>query len=290
LKISDIFVYKTPELLFPRIIHTKDVYQTAIKLNNANDKPNMFMIHPGTGGCESYISLASALANNFSCYGIDSYNLYNENKIDNLNELAQHYLSSIEDIMRKTHQEEYHILGWSLGGQISLEIASILETRGNTKIKIYLLDTFLSDSHIFSLRGDMHAFLEKAKNNYIHDANSRKYDELYIQKALSTIDVEDKLEKQKISSILKHTNILLFKAMLEDTRSSDNFNKKLHEYTSTVPYNNVDKIFKEKYNIKIIKATHAHHGNILDQEELLVSEIIFWNDYFTSEINYEIAI
>jgi thioesterase domain-containing protein len=51
----------------------------------------------------------------------------------------------------ETQQEVYHLLGWSLGGQISLEIACLLEQRGVKKIKIYLLDTMLVVNDSLSL-------------------------------------------------------------------------------------------------------------------------------------------
>ncbi len=40
---------------------------------------------------------------------------------------------------------------------------------------------------------------------------------------------------------------------------------------------NYEKVLMDKSLIKLIKVTQAHHGNILDQEKLLVSEIISWN-------------
>ncbi len=66
--------------------------------------------------------------------GIDSYNLYHESKISNLHQLATYYLTYIDEIMQKTNQTEYHLLVWSLGGRIALEIAAILENNGITKI------------------------------------------------------------------------------------------------------------------------------------------------------------
>ena len=271
LKISDIFVYKNIELLLPRIVQTKDSYQTIVKLNNSYAKANMFMIHPGAGGCEVYTSLADALVDNFSCYGIDSYNLYNENKIDNLNELAKYYLSHIDEVMLNTHQEVYHLLGWSLGGQISLEIACILEQRGRIKIKVYLLDSILMDDYLLSLTNKVN--VEKLKNEYRDYAISQGYNKSYIQKAISNLDVELSLNKQKTSLILTNTQVLLFKAMLEDTRFKMDNSKENYEYLSTLKYNNIDSIIENKSKIKLIEINDAHHGNILDQKELLVSKI-----------------
>ncbi|NDA90304.1 MAG: hypothetical protein EBY20_05295 [Alphaproteobacteria bacterium] len=245
LKVSDIFVYRNIELLSSRIIQTKDGYQPIVKLNNIYKKPYMFMIHPGAAGCEVYTSLANKLANHFNCYGVDSYNLYHEKKIDNLNELAKYYLSYINEIMINAHNQVYHLFSWSLGGQISLEIAYI--------------------------------DIEEIKNEYKNYAISEGIDKSYITKIMTNIDIDDKIEKHKISSTLNNTHVLLFKAMLEDTRFKANNFKKVHEYSSTLEYNNIDKILKNKSNIKLIKVNKADHGNILDQEELIVSEIISWS-------------
>lgn len=265
LKVSDIFAYKTIELLIPRILQTKDTYQTIIKLNNTYDKPNMFMVHPAIGGCEVYASLATILADNFSCYGVDPYNLYNEIKIDNLNELAEYYLSYIDKIMAETHQKVYHLLGWSMGGQISLEMASILERKGHKKIKVYLLDSILLDED-FAYLDKLDITIEELKNRFTDYAILNGYDQSYIEKSLSNMDVEKALVKQKISSMLTNTKVLLFKAMV-DRHCEDK-------------YNYVGKILKNKSNIKLIKANNAHHGNILEQEELLFSGIM----EFTTEL------
>ena len=51
LRLADIFVYKDIELLISKINQTKETYIPIIKLNNTYNKPNMFMVHPGAGGC-----------------------------------------------------------------------------------------------------------------------------------------------------------------------------------------------------------------------------------------------
>ena len=62
--------------------------------------------------------------------------------------MSNYYLSYIENIMVKTKQSEFHILGWSLGGHIALKIAELLEKRNFDHINIYLLDTVLPDSFL----------------------------------------------------------------------------------------------------------------------------------------------
>jgi amino acid adenylation domain-containing protein len=262
LKVSDIFVYKNIELLLLRMLQTKDTYQTVVKLNNTDKMPNMFMIHPGIGGCEVYISLANKLNKSYSCYGIDSYNLYHFNKIDNMNELAKYYLSYIDKIMVETQQSTYHLLGWSIGGQIAMEMAYVLEQRGITNIKIYLLDAVIYDENLYPA---LDIDVEKTKSQFMEEAASQGYDPVYIEKSISNIDIETKLVKQKIPTRLTNTKALFFKAMLGDTKYKQD------------EYHNIDKFFIRKSDIKLIKVEDAHHGNILDLEELLISEIASFN-------------
>ena len=274
LKVSDIFVYKDIESISYRIIQTRFDYQAIVKLNSSYDKPNMFMIHPGEGGCEYYTPLADALRMDFSCYGVDSYNLYNEIKIDQLHELAKYYLAHIDRVMKNTNQETYYLLGWCLGGMIALEIASILEKRGSYKINVYLLDTVLHDEYLSNTikEIDMAKIIE-TKNHYRNYLISQQYEEQYIEKMMSIIDIEVNLTSQQISSTLTNTKIILFKAMLEDTTFITENSKKFYEHVYNLKYNNVDKILEKEAKIQLVKLSETHHGNILLQEQVLVSRI-----------------
>lgn len=90
------------------------------------------------------------------------------------------------------------------------------------------------------------------------------------------MNIESNLSKQKISSILTNTQIWLFKANLKDPSEvfkTDN-SKKVFEYLSMLKYNDVDNVIENKHNIELIQINNAHHRNIIDQEEILVSKII----------------
>jgi amino acid adenylation domain-containing protein len=274
IKVSDIFVYKNIESLSTRIAQTKSDYQTVVKLNNTFDKTNIFMIHPGGGGCEQYTLLASSLVNDFSCYGIDPYNIYNKNKIDNLYELSEYYLSHIDEIMLKTNQKEYYLFGWSFGGKIALEIACILEKRGCTKIKVYLLDSFINDDYTISLMGNID--LEKRKSLYRNYLTLLGYENPYIERAILNYDIEYRMtHKQKVSSILKNTEIFLFKATLRHVNNEITTEEitKYQEYMITLEFNNIDKIHMNLNNIRLIKV-NAYHENMLELRELIASKII----------------
>ena len=273
LKIIDIFINRSVELISSKLIQTKVHYQAIIKLNTSNNNPNMFMIHPGQAGCEVYTSLASMLNNHFSCYGVDSYNLYHENKIDNLNELAKFYLSQIDTVMTKTGQKTYHLLGWSLGGRFALEIAKLLEQMNSTvQIKVYLLDTLLFDEHLLVLRKSI-SFI-KIINQYRDSKRSEGYENSYIEKVVSNMHIENKFLEQQINFTLINTQVLLFKPELSSKDEGYAELKKINEYAIKLPYNNIDKFIKDIASIRVIKVNNVHHWNILNSEQIIATEIL----------------
>jgi amino acid adenylation domain-containing protein len=283
LKVSDVFIHPSIELLIPRIIQTRNSYQTIVKLNKTTTKPNLFMIHPGTSGVEVYTSLANKLKTNFSCYGLDSYNLYNENKIPILRELANYYLSNIEKIMQETGQENYYLLGWSLGGLIALEIASLLEERKVKNIKLFILDTFINDDNLQKIMDSMDHC--KLKSEFEKGLMENNYDQSYIHKILSCIDVEHELSQQVISSTLNTTEIYLFKALLRSgTRVAGVLGDRT-DYIIQLELNNLDMI-ADKKNINLISMYEFHHENMLKDEMNLVKSIIsmaFNDKYFMQD-------
>lgn len=272
LKVSDIYSYKTISSISKEIIQRKNNYRPLIKLNNAKYKTNLFMIHPGAGGCEVYGSLANKLKDYFNCYGVDSYNLYNEVKINTMTKLSQYYLSQIDELMEYPRQDTYHLLGWSLGGQISLKIAELLEDRGVSQVYVYLLDTILYDEYMLSSYKEVD--INCLKKEYKVFANSKGYDKLYVDRIVANIELEGKFIQETSFGVLHKTKILFFKAMLQDVESKIESLKKIYEYASQFPFKNIDKIITDKSKIKIIRVEDAHHHNIINQEELLTKEII----------------
>ena len=267
-RIIDIFLYKNIVSIINRIFQTKQQYDTLIKLNNTHDKTNLFMIHPGHGGAEVYISLANTLHNSFTCHGIDSYNLYSKEKIDNLKLLSQYYLSYIEKTMKKSNQNHFYLLGWSLGGKIALEIASILETKGYKNITLYLLDTHIQNKNIKNIAEN-----ELEDLRFKEDMINKRYEKTYVDKVIANLPTERKLSFQPISTKLKYTNILLFKAMLQYNYTNENFTQEKNKILLTEA-NNINQVLTSLTQLKVLNVSNAHHYNILDSEEFLTKEII----------------
>jgi thioesterase domain-containing protein len=142
LRVVSIFMFNNVQALANTIVEMKNDIVIEFTKSSQN-KHVLFMIHPGGAGCEVYIELAKKLSNSFNCYGIDYYNMYSETMIENLRDLARYYLLKIEEKMPLPKIDTIRLLGWSFGGQIALEMASILEDIGFSEIEVYLLDTIM---------------------------------------------------------------------------------------------------------------------------------------------------
>ena len=273
LKLSDIFVHNSIESFVPRIDKLKEGPQIILKLNNTEYKPKMFMIHPGGGGCEVYLPLAKKLESQFSCYGVDYYNLYHDEKIGSVKEIALYYLSEIDKIWEETDREAIHLLGWSLGGQIALEIAYQLEQKGKKNIQLYVLDTILNDEYLETLGS--YEDLEKRKELFANYAKGLGYNQEYVDKVRANIHMESILGMQKISGNLDAARIVLFKAMMEDKTLSEVMSRhhEINHYVEQLKFNNIDKVIVHPDKLVLYEVPNTDHGSILEQLEFLVPRI-----------------
>lgn len=186
-------------------------YQGIIRLNNASNKPIMFMIHPGHAGCEVYHDIASRFEQHYSCYGIDNYNIHNLERLNTIEDVAIKYLAYIETVQKNGI---YNLMGWSFGGQIALQIAGMLELQGHV-VNVYLLDTFMFEHH-----GEMPGYA-KDRTSFINQAATRLInrgiDMEYLEKVKASLVNEYSILTSgiTISPKLNSTKIKLFKAMNE---------------------------------------------------------------------------
>ncbi len=267
INVADIFNYKNVSNISKSIENKNNsLIKPYGKINKSF--PYMLMVHPAGGGCEAYQDLTELFKNDFKCIGVDNYNINNANQISDLNELATLYLDSY--LQEYNVKDNFYLLGWSLGGQISLEIASVLEARGYRNIKVILLDTILTDKKLSKLKNNID---EKALNLQLEESYKDKGFELeYIENVIKAQASEKILSNSDISSRLKHTQIKLFKATLSDDRflSKDT---KLSNYALSLDYNNIEKVSD---NI-IVEKINCHHGNII---EVSISQSISYQDIF----------
>ena len=268
---ADIFISRTPGTIAKLLDVPESTFEPIINFTGEHNinKPSLFMIHPGNSGCEVYYSLSQKLKEQYNCYGLDNYNLHHSNKITSLNKLAGYYLHQIQEIIKIHPQETYYLFGWSLGGQISLEIASILESQGIRNIKIYSLDTILCDNKIKSLRAKIDGV--RYRQDYISSRPS--YDQSYLESVINNMDNDLNLANQQITNKLKYTNTVLFKAMLKSPEYTGDIMSSLYNHTEKLPYNNFDKIHTDLQQISMINCFEYNHDNIIDNEEKILQQL-----------------
>ncbi|PHM54491.1 non-ribosomal peptide synthetase [Xenorhabdus sp. KK7.4] len=228
----------------------------------------LFMIHPANGGSESYAPLANILADSYNCIGIDNYNLSTDNQIDSLQELANIYMQLI--LTEISINQPIRILGWSLGGQLAMEIAYQLEQIGVQKIQLFLLDTVINNAETKILRNN----IDISNSNLLLADKLQEMgaSETYINKVLKAAPFEYKTADCDLSGILKHTNITLFKAGEINPDYNDVSQVKLAESIIKVTDNNISQWATTPLEVILLK--NHHHNNILECTSVIRKEII----------------
>ncbi|RUR17675.1 amino acid adenylation domain-containing protein [Legionella sp. km535] len=264
--ITDIYTNSTLLLFTKKIRYSSKKYRPIIKFHSSKDdinKSNMYLIHPGAGGCEVYTSLANMLKDTYDCYGIESYNLYNKTKITTLNKLANKYLKELTPYAPSLYDNQWNLLGWSLGGQIAMEMAVILEKKGYTNINVFLLDTILNDHHLLKLRQELNIKPLIKEHQITSIANG--YHEDYVKLLTTTLKAEHKLICQNISGLLSQTKVYLFKAELSEETKDNEEQKDLFRYMTNLPQNNIELFIKNRQLLNVFSFKDINHNNILNE-------------------------
>ncbi|NQY31424.1 MAG: amino acid adenylation domain-containing protein, partial [Flavobacteriaceae bacterium] len=250
IKVSDIFNLKSIE----GILKSSRIDFDLIEKYSSEYNPifeDIIFIPSSQSGSEMYQNLAELLAVKYNCIGIDNYNLYSKNKIKTLHALAKYYLSEYEK--KFTYGNVITLLGWSLGGYIALEMAVILESRGYKNIKIVLLDSFIRDEKMLSFN-DFNKI-----NKLKREVKVKRTEKEFNENMISVIEIENEIANSLISNKLKYSNIILFKATLEDLSIKNEKDKLLNKYALSLKTNNIDTISNE---IKVIRLK-CYHKNML---------------------------
>gem|GEM_PF-2374775 len=240
--------------------------QDIVRLNSAKpDAVNMVFIHPGDGGCEVYKPLAMRLDAHFNVYGIDNYNMYQAQKISDLHQLALHYVAEL--IAAGISRSRLILAGWSLGGQIALEMACILEKDHDRDIDTILMDTLLPDDAIRAFWSQLRT------DDYVQQIKSRLersgYPDTYIDKVASACAPQKKIAASAISgNVAGH--VLLFKAVESDRRFDGLTAPPIATHIAQLADNNVGSVAG---NLKVVQI-NRHHFNILDDSEALARHIL----------------
>ena len=105
--------------------------------------PTLFCAYPLVGLSWCYLAMLPHVDERFPLYGLQARGLRRPEPLPaSMEEMARDYA----DLIRATQPSgPYHLLGWSLGGNIAFAIAEELERRGDQIGLLVILDTNLAD-------------------------------------------------------------------------------------------------------------------------------------------------
>ncbi|HVG20627.1 MAG TPA: thioesterase domain-containing protein [Blastocatellia bacterium] len=114
-----------------------------IPIRAAGSKPPLFCIHPAGGQVMVYHHLSNALGSDQPFYGLQSRALDDSSlEHGSIEEMAAEYADAIR---QQQAEGPYHLMGWSMGGVIAVNIAHHLERQGQQVAFVGLIDSFLFD-------------------------------------------------------------------------------------------------------------------------------------------------
>ncbi|OTA15882.1 peptide synthase [Xenorhabdus vietnamensis] len=228
----------------------------------------LFMIHAANCGSEVYEPLANALSDMYNCIGIDNYNLCMDNQIDSLQQIAQIYMKLI--LTETSIDKPIRILGWSLGGQLAMEIAFQLEQLGAKEIQLFLLDTIINNDELKELRNKLD--IPSEYNKVIKKLQEMGASDTYINKVLDAIPFESGIAGCNFSGKLIHTNITLFKAGRESPYHQEGIGLAMGQLIARIPDNNISQWAINPLVITLIN--DCYHENIIESVSMISTKII----------------
>jgi surfactin family lipopeptide synthetase A len=163
LKIQDIYNHPTIEALAAREQENSTMFRLSIHNNPA--KRNIYFIPPVIGNAVMFMPLSDHLRDLFNCYGFQYKGLEKDEALHlSVENMAQEFS---DEIIRQQTDEEFLIVGYSMGVPIAFEMIRILEQQFS-KVKLMLVDRGVSDRHAGAhtantLRNDVEWLAERYK-------------------------------------------------------------------------------------------------------------------------------
>ncbi|MFD0749585.1 amino acid adenylation domain-containing protein [Mucilaginibacter calamicampi] len=271
-RVADLFRFKSIGAILKNSALQRDNFNGLAKEyhpGSGSELEKMIFVHPGGAGAEVYQDLADLLAQRFKCIGIDNYNLHAANRITTLHEIAKLYLREVEQ--NYVLSQPVNLLGWSYGGLLSLEMASILEQRGFSNINVFLLDTILKDAVMWSILDSENkddARLEMSlelKTNLPEGVSESE-----IERYLSCFETDREISRANISNRLQHTHVLLFKALKDNPVRNASLDEPYNQHKRRLAYNNVELVANY---LRVINLD-CHHHDILESAVLIADALL----------------
>src|SRR2546426_444967 len=118
----------------------KDQWESLVCIRQNRGAPGVFLIHGAGGNILIYLSLTRHLLDGVSVYGLQSPGLDGDKRpLRTIEEMAVSY---VDEITRRQTVGPYVLAGYCMGGKIALEMARVLNERGQSVRMLAMLDTF----------------------------------------------------------------------------------------------------------------------------------------------------
>ncbi|WP_366591758.1 non-ribosomal peptide synthetase DhbF [Bacillus subtilis] len=111
-----------------------------LPLRTSGDKPPLFCVHPAGGLSWCYAGLMTNIGTDYPIYGLQARGIGQREELPKtLDDMAADYIKQIRTVQPKG---PYHLLGWSLGGNVVQAMATQLQNQGEEVSLVVMLDAY----------------------------------------------------------------------------------------------------------------------------------------------------
>ncbi|WP_339245610.1 non-ribosomal peptide synthetase DhbF [Bacillus sp. FSL R5-0523] len=111
-----------------------------LPLRTSGDKPPLFCVHPAGGLSWCYAGLMTNIGTDYPIYGLQARGIGKREELPKtLDDMAADYIKQIRTVQPKG---PYHLLGWSLGGNVVQAMATQLQNQGEEVSLLVMLDAY----------------------------------------------------------------------------------------------------------------------------------------------------
>lgn len=117
-----------------------------LPLRTSGDKPPLFCVHPAGGLSWCYAGLMTNIGTDYPIYGLQARGIGQREELPKtLDDMAADYIKQIRTVQPKG---PYHLLGWSLGGNVVQAMATQLQNQGEEVSLLVMLDAIRTTSFL----------------------------------------------------------------------------------------------------------------------------------------------
>ncbi|MCV2516328.1 non-ribosomal peptide synthetase [Bacillus subtilis] len=111
-----------------------------LPLRTSGDKPPLFCVHPAGGLSWCYAGLMTNIGTDYPIFGLQARGIGQREELPKtLDDMAADYIKQIRTVQPKG---PYHLLGWSLGGNVVQAMATQLQNQGEEVSLLVMLDAY----------------------------------------------------------------------------------------------------------------------------------------------------